>query len=174
MLGRVPAAELDATEEAEEQRGVDAAAQGDAVLAVGREREVLRAEGATRADLGGFLAEGGCPQAELAVALQCVCLEVDAPAQDQVAVEAADAVVITVVGEVRVRDSLSLWGEELDERKGSSWIVRNVRVGHGGTQCDSLNRSDHGIAVPMSKMRDTSVTGVVDIGGLTGRDWHHI
>ncbi|MEU4418967.1 hypothetical protein, partial [Nocardia salmonicida] len=48
---------------------VDAAAVGHAVLAVGREDEVLRTQRAAGADLGGLLAEQLGPDAELAVAM---------------------------------------------------------------------------------------------------------
>ena len=85
----VPAAVVDAAEQAEQLERVDAAAPGDAVLAVGREDEVLRAQRAAGADLRGLLAEQLGPDAELAVALQRGGLGVDAADQDHVAVEAA-------------------------------------------------------------------------------------
>ena len=76
LLG-VPVAVVDAAEQAEQLERVEAAAPGDAVLAVGREDEVLRAQRAAGADLGGLLAEQLGPDAELAVALQGGRLGVD-------------------------------------------------------------------------------------------------
>ena len=88
-LVRVPAAVVDAAEQAEQEQRVDAAAPGDAVLAVGRERIVLRAQRAAGPDLRGLLAEQRRPDAELALPLQRGGLDVDAAGQDQVAVERA-------------------------------------------------------------------------------------
>ena len=90
VLVRVPAALVDAAEQAEQRERVDAAAPGDAVLAVGREDEVLRRERAAGADLRGLLAEQLGPDAELAVALERGGLGVDAAGEHHVAVEAAD------------------------------------------------------------------------------------
>jgi hypothetical protein len=53
----VPRAVVDPAEQAEEVERVDAAAVGDAVLAVGREDVVLRTQRAAGADLRGLLAE---------------------------------------------------------------------------------------------------------------------
>ena len=89
VLVGVPGAVVDAAEQAEQVERVDAAAVGDAVLAVGREDVVLRAQGAAGADLRGLLAEQLGPDAELAVALQRGGLGVDAAGEDHVAVEAA-------------------------------------------------------------------------------------
>ena len=61
---------VDAAEEAEQLERVEAAAPGDAVLAVGREDEVLRTQRAAGADLRGLLAEQLGPDAELAVPLE--------------------------------------------------------------------------------------------------------
>ena len=79
VVVRVPAALVDAAEQAEQVERVDAAAPGDAVLAVGREGEVLVAQRAAGADLGGLLAEQAGPDAELALPLQRGRLGVDAP-----------------------------------------------------------------------------------------------
>ena len=89
LLVGVPAAVVDAAEQAEQVERVDAAAPGDAVLAVGREGVVLGAQGATGADLRGLLAEQAGPQAELALALEGGGLGVDAADEDEVAVEPA-------------------------------------------------------------------------------------
>ena len=110
---------VDAAEEAEQVERVDPAAPGDAVLAVGREDVVLRAQRAAGADLGGLLAEELGPDPELAVALEGGGLDVDAPGQHHVAVEAADHLVLGLVAgveaEVRVLDPLALGRQELDE-----------------------------------------------------------
>ena len=90
VLVGVPAALVDAAEQAEQLERVDAAAPGDAVLAVGREDVVLGAQRAAGADLRGLLAEQLGPDAELAVALERGGLGVDPAGQHHVAVEAAD------------------------------------------------------------------------------------
>ncbi len=115
VVVRVPAALVDAAEEAEQVERVDAAAVGDAVLAVGREDVVLRAQGAAGADLGGLLAEQLGPDAELAVALERSGLGVDPPGEDHVAVEAAQLLGGEVVVELGVVDTLTLGGQQLDE-----------------------------------------------------------
>ena len=97
LLVGVPAAVVDAAEQAEQVERVDAAAPGDAVLAVGREGVVLRSQRAAGADLRGLLAEQAGPDAELALALQRGGLGVDAPDEDEVAVEAAQVLVGQVV-----------------------------------------------------------------------------
>ncbi len=112
---RVPRALVDAAEEAEQVERVDAAAVGDAVLAVGREDVVLRAQRAARADLGGLLAEQLGPDAELAVALERGGLGVDPPREDHVAVEAAQLLGGEVVVELVVVDALTLRRQQLDE-----------------------------------------------------------
>ena len=117
MLVGVPPAVVDPSEHAEQVDRVDAATPGDAVLAVGREREVVRGERSPRADLGGLLAEQRGPQAQLALALECGGLGVEAADEDEVAVEAAQ-VLIAQLGEDRVElavgDPLTLGGEHLD------------------------------------------------------------
>ena len=111
----VPGAVVDAAEQPEQVERVDAAAVGDAVLAVGREDVVLRAQRAAGADLGGLLAEQLGPDAELAVALERGGLGVDAAGQHHVAVEAAQVLGGEVVVELRVVDALALGRQELDE-----------------------------------------------------------
>jgi two-component system response regulator DevR len=87
LLVGVPAAVVDPAEHPEQVDRVDAAAPGDAVLAVGREGVVLRAQRAAGADLGGLLPEQAGPQAQLALALQRGGLGVEPPDQHEVAVE---------------------------------------------------------------------------------------
>src|SRR6185312_14727840 len=115
---RVPAAVVDATEEAEEVQRVDPTAPGDAVLAVGREGVVLGPQRAAGTDLGGLLTEQAGPDPQLALALKRGRLGVDPADQDVVAVEAAQVLVVEV-GDVllvlRVLDTLTLGGEHLHE-----------------------------------------------------------
>ena len=106
---------VDAAEEAEQVERVDALAPGDAVLAVGREDEVLRAQRAAGADLRGLLAEQLGPDAELAVPLERGGLDVDPAGQHHVAVEAAELLGGEVEVELGVVDPLTLGREELDE-----------------------------------------------------------
>ena len=113
LLLRVPAAVARAAEQAEQLERVDALAPGDAVLAVGREREVAVAQGPAAADLGGLLAEQRGPDAELALALQGGRLDVDAADEDEVAVERPVLLVGQVEVVVGVRDALALRGEQL-------------------------------------------------------------
>ena len=120
-LVRVPAALVDAAEQAERHDRVDAAAVEDAVLAVGRERHVLRPQRAAGADLRGLLAQQAGPDAQLALALQRGGLGVELADGDQVAVEPA----VLVVGEVDAvdravgaghrLDPLTVGGEQLDK-----------------------------------------------------------
>ena len=102
---------LGAAEEAEQQRRVDAAAPRDGVLAVGREDEVVRGQGAAAADLGGLLAEHRGPQAQLAVPLQRERLGVDAPGEHEVAMEPAQV----LGGEVVRRDELAVGRQGLGD-----------------------------------------------------------
>ena len=83
------------------------------MLAVGRERHVLRAQCPAGTDLRGLLAEQAGPQPELALALQRDGLGVDAAHHDEVAVERGDLVVGDVEGVVGVLDALALGGEQL-------------------------------------------------------------
>ena len=138
----VPAALVDAPEQAEQPQRVDVAAPGDAVLAVGREDEVLRAQRAAGADLRGLLAEQLGPDAELAVPLQRGRLGVDAAGQHHVAVEARDRLVVEVEGEVRVLDPLALGRQQLDEVGSAVGVVRpedltqvGAEVGPGDCAC---------------------------------------
>ena len=117
VLLRVPAALADAAEELQRALRVHAAHEADAVLAVGREDEVVRPERATGADLGGLLAEQAGPQAELALTLEGVALGVEPADEDEVAVEAPQVLgrqvrdVLVVVG---VGHALTLGGQQLD------------------------------------------------------------
>ena len=99
----------------EQVERVDAAAPGDAVLAVGREGEVVVAQRPAGADLGGLLAEQAGPDAQLALALQGGGLGVEPADQHQVAVQPAQLLVGDVDGVRRVLDPLALGGEQLDE-----------------------------------------------------------
>ena len=134
VVERVPAALVDAAEQAEQVQRVDAAAPGDAVLAVGREGEVLVAQRAAGADLGGLLAEQAGPDAELALPLQGGGLGVDAPGHDQVAVEALDRLVVEVEGVVRVLDALALGGEQLDQLGAGTFVARPEDLAEVGTE----------------------------------------
>ena len=89
VLGRVPTGERRAAPHAQHGDRVDAAAVDHAVLAVAREGEVVRAQGAGRSHLGRLLPEQRGPQAELALALQRHRLGVDAPDDGHVGVEVA-------------------------------------------------------------------------------------
>jgi hypothetical protein len=115
VVGRVPSAELDAADPAEQVGWLDAATPGDAVVAIGAEREVLGSKGTAGTDLGRFLAQGGRPQPDLAVTLEGESLGVDAAGQHEIAVETADRRVVAVEVELRVLDSLAGGREELDE-----------------------------------------------------------
>ena len=114
-LVRVPAALVDPAEQAERHDRVDAAAVEHAVLAVGRERHVLRAQRPAGADLGGLLAEQARPDAQLALALQRGGLGVQLPDDDQVAVEVAVFLVGEVDRVVGVFDPVAIGGEQLHE-----------------------------------------------------------
>ena len=116
LLVRVPPAVAGAAEQAEQLDRVDLPAPRDAVLAVGREGEVLRPQRPARADLRRLLAEQRRPDAELALPLQRGGLDVDAADQDEVAVEVAVLLVGQVDVVVGVVQSLALRGEQLHER----------------------------------------------------------
>ncbi len=139
LLVRVPAAVVHAAEHAEQVERVHVPAPGDAVLAVGGEGVVAGAHGAARADLGGLLAEQGGPQTELALALERGRLGVEAPDEDEVAVEVAE--LFRGGGErvVRVLDPYPLGGQQLDEVRlvcrpglGSRTCGEGVRDAGGG------------------------------------------
>ena len=133
VLVRVPAAVVDPAEQAEQVERVDALAVGDAVLAVGREDEVLRAQRAAGADLGGLLAEQLGPDAELAVALEGGGLGVDPPGEHHVAVEAAQLLGGEVEVELRVVDAFALGRQQLDQLGAAvaAGKVRRPRPGRG-------------------------------------------
>ena len=69
LLG-VPAAVADGAKESQHVLRWYPATPGDAVLAVGREREVHRREGPSGADLRGLLSLDGRPQCELTLTLE--------------------------------------------------------------------------------------------------------
>ena len=118
MRDGVPAALVRAAEEAQQLRRVDAAAPGDAVLAVAGEGHVAGPQRAAGADLRGLLAQQRHPDPELALALQRGGLPVRAADQHHVAVEGLQGRGVDVrdVGvELRARDPLALRGEQLDE-----------------------------------------------------------
>ena len=137
VVDRVPAALVDAAEQAEQVQRVDAAAPGDAVLAVGGEGEVLLAHGPAGADLRRLLAEQAGPDAELALALQRGGLGVDAAGHHQVAVEALDGVVVEVEGEVRVLDALALGRQQLDQVGAAVVVGRSEHIAEPGTEIAS-------------------------------------
>jgi hypothetical protein len=66
------------------------------VLAVGGEHEVVRRQRPGAADLGRLLAQAGRPDAELALALEVVALDVDAPDHHQLAVQVDQRGVVQV------------------------------------------------------------------------------
>ena len=126
LLVGVPAAVVDPAEHAEQVDRVDAAAPGDAVLAVGREGVVLGTQGAAGADLRGLLAEEAGPQAQLALALERGGLGVEAADEDEVAVEPAQLLVAQ-----RVDDGVVLgWGRRSPSGV-SSWTMSGRRPGRG-------------------------------------------
>ena len=107
-----------AAEDAQQRGGVDAAAPGDAVLAVGGEGHVAGLQRPAGADLRGLLAQQRHPEAELALALQRRRLPVEAADQHHVAVErleggGVDVRDVRVVG--RAGHPLPLGGQQLDE-----------------------------------------------------------
>ena len=122
LLGR-PAAVADPPVQLEQLDRVDAAAPGDAVLAVGGEHHVVRAKRPPGPDLGGFLAEQRGPDAELALALQGDRHGVDGADQHQVAVQPGDRIVGQVQRVVGVVDPLTLRGEQLDKLARLVWRV---------------------------------------------------
>ena len=83
------------------------------MLAVGRERHVLRAQRAARADLGRLLAEQAGPDAQLALALQRGGLGVQPAHDHQVAIEIAVFLVAEVDRVIGVVDALPFGGEQL-------------------------------------------------------------
>ena len=117
LLVRVPPAVVHPTEHPEQVDRVDPAAPGDAVLAVGGEGVVLATHRPAGPHLRGLLAEQAGPQAELTLALERGGLGVEAPDEDEVAVEPAQRLVGEIVDqsvELGVRDALPLRAEQLD------------------------------------------------------------
>ena len=138
VLLRGPAAVADAAVELEQRDRIDAAAPGHAVLAVGGEHHVLRAQRPARADLRGLLPEQRGPDAELALALQGDRLGVDPADQDQVPVHGPDVGGGQVERIIGMLDALALRGEQLDELLGRggfegirAWVGR-IRLCGGG------------------------------------------
>ena len=111
VLGRVPAAVTDAAEQFEELHRVQTAAPRHAVLAVGGEGHIARAERPPGADLGRLLAEQGGPDPQFALALQRDRLGVYPPDQDQVAVQVLHLVGGQLQGIVGVFEPLPFWRE---------------------------------------------------------------
>ena len=158
---------VDATEEPEQVERVDPAAVGDAVLAVGREDVVLRAQRASGADLGGLLAEQLGPDAELTVSLQGGRLGVDPPRQDHVAVEAAQLVRAEVEVELGVVHALTLGRQQLDElgaavglRGAEDLDEVRTEIGHQHSLCPG----ECGVSASRGMQRATGRRG-----GATGR-----
>ncbi len=158
---------VDATEEPEQVERVDPAAVGDAVLAVGREDVVLRAQRAAGADLGGLLAEQLGPDAELTVSLQGGRLGVDPPRQDHVAVEAAQLVRAEVEVELGVMHALTLGRQQLDElgatvglRGAEDLDEVRTEIGHQHSLCPG----EYGVSASRGMQRATGRRG-----GATGR-----
>ena len=129
---------VDAAEQAEQPQRVDAPAVGDAVLAVGREDVVLRAQRAAGADLRGLLAEQLGPDAELAVALERGGLDVDAPGEHHVAVEAAQLLGREVVVELGVVDALTLGRQQLDELGATVGLRGSEDLRKVGAECSRV------------------------------------
>ena len=88
----IPAALVGAAEDAEQLGRIDAAAPGDAVLAVGREGHVGGPHRPAGTDLRGLLAEQRYPDAQLALPLQGVALPVEPADQHHVPVQPAQQV----------------------------------------------------------------------------------
>ena len=134
VLVGVPVTVVDAAEQAEQAQRVEAAAVGDAVLAVGGEDVVLLAERTAGADLGRLLAEQLGPDAELAVPLQRGRLGVDPAHQHHVAVEAADLVGAEVEVELGVVHPLALRRQQLDQLGPAVTLAGTEDVDEIGTE----------------------------------------
>ena len=124
VRGDVPGARVGAAEHRQQAEGVDPAADGDAVLAVGGEGVVLAPHRVHRTDLGALLAEQRGPQTQLALALQRDRLGVDAADADHVGVELPDQRVVTGEGVRRVLDPLAVRRQQLDRRVGTAVVAR--------------------------------------------------
>jgi hypothetical protein len=93
----VPAGQGGPAEQPEDRQHLHAGPDVDhAVLAVGGEHEVVRPQGPGAADLGRLLAQAGRPDAELALALEVVALDVDATDDHELAVQVTELVVAEV------------------------------------------------------------------------------
>ena len=158
LLG-VPAAVADPAEQLEQLDRVDAAAPGDAVLAVGREHHVRRGQRAAGADLGGFLAEQRGPEAELALALQGGRLGVDPADQNQIPVQRPDLGGGQVERVVGMLDPLALRGQQLDEFASP---VRHFRCGLG--RLWSRRRIRRSRATPFAAGAGIASTGQTALG----------
>ena len=112
---RIPGALVDTAEDAEQFGRVHPAAPGDAVLAVGREGHVLRGHRATGTDLRGLLPQQRGPQTELALPLQGVGFPVGPADEHHVAIQRLDFRCGDLQVELRMRDSLPLGSQHLDE-----------------------------------------------------------
>ena len=129
------------------------------MLAVGREDVVLGTQRAAGADLRGLLAEQLGPDAELAVALEGGGLDVDAPGQHHVAVEAAQLLGGEVVVELGVVDALALGRQQLDEV--------GTTVGLGGSEdLRQVGAEAHRIGQRTLLTTAAAVTGSPDADGL--------
>jgi hypothetical protein len=113
------------------------------VLAVAGEGEVLGTEGAAGADLRGFLPEGRRPQADLTVPLEGEGLGVDTTRQHEVAVQAADGLVVAVEAELGVLDAFAGRCQQLDE-----WTVVADLIGHGCAHGSPLFGRSRGVSAP--------------------------
>ena len=137
-LVRVPARERGAAPHPQQVQRGDAAQQGHAVLAVGREDEVVRAQRDGGAHLGGLLAQQRGPQGQLALTLQVRGLDVEAPDHGHLAVQRGEGVGVDVLDprvELRLRTAAALRVEHL-ERHGLGRARRGRRAGGsaaGGT-----------------------------------------
>jgi hypothetical protein len=153
---RVPAALVDAAEQAEQPERVDVAAPGDAVLAVGREDEVLRGQRTAGADLRGLLPEQLGPDPELAVPLERGGLGVDATGEHHVAVEALDRLVVEVEGEVGVLHTLALGRQQLHQLRAAVGVRRAEYLTEVGTEVR--------VALCHLHSYELSTVGVSDVG----------
>src|SRR5690606_33336714 len=90
VAAEVPAAVVGAAEDAKQLGEAHPAGVGHPVFAVTGKRHVLRFQGASRADLGGLLAEERNPDTELPLPLHGVALAVAAADQDHVTVRSEE------------------------------------------------------------------------------------
>ena len=173
ILFGIPAAELNSTEETEEQRRVNATTQRDAVFTIGREGEILLAKCAARTDLSRHLTLRRRPQANFAVALQGVGLEVDTPHEEEVAIKIADAVVVAVIGEVCVTDTLAFGRQQLDKREVARRIISHVGVWHRHTHLTPSITRLRGLRADVEAVESTCHRGWSDGHRFHERDRRH-